>query len=295
MKIRKYLFIVLILAANSGICANNPTSPKPEIKNAMTERVASFQGDIAREEIIALREQNKLLREFQSSTLNTIYWALSAILTMAGALAIHNWWTNRKMYEADKEKLRAEVSSRLSSSEANGHLRIEENKVELIKIIESRIDSLSNRITTEFEGVRGSVEAIRQEVDAKNESLRSSLNQLDGAVQANRSSVNDVMWNLRTFESRYWESRGVFSNVLLSHIQAMKAAFENKNPGIIKYSLEQFVSVLKGRIVPSGEEIIEYTYEELKKIIPAISQFDPSIAKEIEELSRLLKVQGKSR
>jgi hypothetical protein len=65
-----------------------------------------------------LRQEVRLLKEFQSDVLATVYWSLGGVLAFALILVTYGWFTNYRVYERDKDALTAEVTSAARSEVA---------------------------------------------------------------------------------------------------------------------------------------------------------------------------------
>lgn len=57
------------------------------------------------ENIVELKAQNALLREYQQHLLSTVYWALGAIFTIAILLSGFSWYANFRIFDREKNEL----------------------------------------------------------------------------------------------------------------------------------------------------------------------------------------------
>lgn len=78
------------------------------------------------EQTIALRAQLDVMRKYDEMLLSTVYWSLGTIALIAVLLTGYSWYTNYRVYERDREFLRAEMRSLLQQELANARNTLED-------------------------------------------------------------------------------------------------------------------------------------------------------------------------
>src|SRR5205823_1171923 len=94
--------MVASLAEAQPLAASPPSAPAISAAPSSTPQRVDL-------EVARLQGQLDTLRTFHDSMLNTVYWALATIATLAVLLVGYNWFTNYRMAEREKQALRQEL------------------------------------------------------------------------------------------------------------------------------------------------------------------------------------------
>ncbi|MBB4634800.1 hypothetical protein [Longimicrobium terrae] len=96
-----------------------PAAGSGQASSTTRARTATTQRDTGQPGIRALastdslvllqRKEIEILREYDESLLNTVYWALGGVFTLAAVLLASGWWVNFRLYERDKNAIREEM------------------------------------------------------------------------------------------------------------------------------------------------------------------------------------------
>lgn len=119
-------------------------------------------------EVVALRAQLDIVRDYQDRFVGIVMWSLGAVVTMTIGLLAFGWYTNKTNYERDRdavrqerETLRHELRAFLSdeirrvTQEVNGSIaenekaiqqRVEKTALASIQKLSSKLDSTTARI-----------------------------------------------------------------------------------------------------------------------------------------------------
>jgi hypothetical protein len=99
--------IQLVLFAISLTSCINAQTQTPPPAGTPTSQVESQQSP----EVIALRAQLDLMRQFDDRLLSTVYWSLGGMITIVVLIAGFSWFANNRLHEKDKAILRQELES----------------------------------------------------------------------------------------------------------------------------------------------------------------------------------------
>lgn len=243
-------------------------------------------------ELIELKEQNKIIKEYQEALLSTVYWALGAVLAMAAGLAGYNWWSNQKIYEADKARLKEEFSASINATNSRVELRLEEHRGSLSEALDVKLDALSGRISNEMIELRGLVDGIRKEMSARIDELKTDLSKHADTHGDLRKSIGLLEWELRGLEKHFWSSRSIHTNSFSSLVFAIKAAAKTQNNGLIEYSLDRLIEIIKETIIKENISITKFSMEQLKEALDIVAGLGllPEKTAEIRNMIGQLKV-----
>ena len=126
-------------------------------------------------QVRVLEAQLATMREFQSSVLDTVYWALSGVFLALGLIFGFSWFSNFKLSERDRHTLHEEMEARLAG------MRLE----------------LTAATATASAGLDARLEEVRQDaqyqLDRFNEEVRKSATQ---AIEQSATSIQSQITRL---------------------------------------------------------------------------------------------------
>jgi hypothetical protein len=156
-------FFTLFACSVSVFAAENFGTVKPEISvravqgsNSITEELAELK---LKNQI--LEAQLQITKDYHSSLLDTVYWALAGVFVVVGLLLGFGWFANFRIYERDKDVLRKELRAQMETEVVNLKLHIDTHANEASeaqskklsetlekseKMFSSRIASLDSRV-----------------------------------------------------------------------------------------------------------------------------------------------------
>lgn len=174
MECMKHIFKIILLLAFQTFCVSAQTNLPLDVQT----NASSIQSEVKiseSSELVAAKQQIKLpemqlseVRSFQDSILTTVHWALAGVFVLFGLLLGVGWFANFKIYDRDKDSLKAEVQSSASIVSSDLSSQLIRSTVELEQMLESKFGK-------EKEAIYKSVQTIT------NESLKpilSTLNEL---------------------------------------------------------------------------------------------------------------------
>jgi hypothetical protein len=243
-----------------------------------------------KEHIAILNEQNKIIREYQSSLLTTVHWALGVIFGIALLLTGFNWWTNNRIYEADKSRFMDEVGSQIKEMESRVALDLEASRTEFLRLTESRIDANVSRLLSDISEIKNHIEKVRSDIEKSILSVQKDIGAVGDTLKETAKSISAAEWDLRQVESNVWEIKGIPANILITQNQGLRAALESKKKLYIDYTLGEIKKTIKEKITPVNESVPRAQIDNLLENLKNAADYNPVLAAEVVELAKVMKV-----
>ena len=210
---------------------------------------AKAQNEIINRELLLLREQNKLIKSHQASLLSTVHWSLGVLVTVAALLVGFGWWTNFRMHEADKERLKKEVKSDISELEGRVTVQLSKARELTQKDSEARINRAVDNIAKDIVGLESKQEKANDKADLLSESVSSLTKKVGDNLAESKKGILSLEEELRLVEELVWDLKGIPNNVLITQWQSVRLAMEvgnedraSKSLARLKSTLEKFAS-----------------------------------------------------
>jgi len=240
-----------------SVVAHAESKPAPSVTSgaAATKVVQSAQAITIPVEVLLLKEQNKLIKEFQSAQQATVYWALSGILGFVVVLMGLSYFTNFKFYEQDKDRLKAEFEGRLNTSRAEMNLQIEEAKRELEVRVQQNNQLIQDRTLAQLSEARLSVDNIRTELTSEIKLIDKGVVDARVSLESFNRQMSNLESELREVEMEVWEVQGIPTNMLLSLGQALRAAKSCENTKGVTRMLKKMLVLVDNKFIKEGETI----------------------------------------
>jgi len=235
-------------------------------------------------EIAVLKEQNKALRDFQGSVLDTVYWALGGILALAVLLAGFSWFTNFKLYEKDKETLMKEFQDRLAAAQGVIKAEVAAQLVKHSSDLIARVDTLVANTAREISEVRTLASDIERRLNAEIENAKAQNAKIEAEIENVDGGLANIELELRFVEERVWDTRGVPVNVLITQGQALEVAVRTAYTEYAKIVLERMKNLLEDTLVPGAHGISKGTKESVLRSVAAVESGNEVIVNEIRDL-----------
>jgi len=123
-----------------------------------------------RQQVKLLEHQLQITKDFQSSVLDTIYWALGGVFLALSLVFGFSWFTNFRLYDRDKQALHADLQSRTDVAVKELHAeasraglsvdrRLDEKLAEFTRSTEFQFENAQERLKSE---AQASVQAIER-------------------------------------------------------------------------------------------------------------------------------------
>jgi hypothetical protein len=221
--------VMLIPQTDKSIHAESPT---PTTVPSATPDPATNQSELDTE-VIALRAQLEVMRQYDERLLETVYWALGTAVALILFAAGAGWYANFRSYQRDKESLKRELHLDLQSSarETSESLHSQANQ-RIGKIEQSALQTVENATGK----LRAQIEELGREI----------------AYLTYQSLQKDA---------ERWRDQNIRSNELRSYMQMLPMA---RRLGVgyewaISDTLQKLQEVLKAGAQPDAEEVREIT------------------------------------
>lgn len=289
----RFAACILILCSTFVIAQPSPqvsTATTPTVE-ANTQGSTSSQNTITKQdaELLLIKEQNRLIKEFQSSQQTTVYWALTGILSFVVILTGLSILTNFKLYDQDKERLRFEFEGKISTYRAEFNLQVEEYKRESEKSAEQKNQLLQDRFLTQLAETRKSIEDVRSELISNLKSTDSTIANLERSFLETRNDLSASESMLRGVEVLVWELRNVPGNMLITHAQGLTAAVKSGRISDVEHVLSQIARTLDNKYCKTGDPVSHVPYKYLDESLIAAIDLDPvGVSKVRDILSELV-------
>lgn len=235
-----------------------------------------------RPETIALEAQNKTIKEYHSSLLDTVYWALAVMAGIVALLVGANWLVNFKLNEQDKERLRRDFENRISALQTSWDGRLASFGAEQQNAVRLQLEATIVRFESE-------INTLREEIKNAEATSTAHLAQL-GEVQKEaglslsilRKSISDVEATTRRVEEHVWEIKKIPNNVLMTQAQGLDAAMDAENKWMVESTLQRMKLTLKR--MDKNHPLSAGTRDDILGTVNASSKFSPVLADEVATL-----------
>lgn len=284
--------ILLSLSAVAATSTAAKTTPPP----AQTTTVGSIDASPSPQLLSAsspppslelaqqLKAQLALIKEYHQSLLDTVYWALGVVATMALFLAGFSWFTNFKLYESDKQRLKDELARSVSEVETIISARLSANETDILKLLDARIDSITARIANEIGELRLASGAEQAKLKDSLEKIGIQVNNAETKIEQNAKSIFMTEAALRQAEEIIWEIRGIPENVLLTQVQGLGSVYLAKNPEGAKSILARINETITKTILPKNISLPKRVIDILNNQLKAMVSIDAVAVSELQGL-----------
>lgn len=232
------------------------------------------------------------MKEYHSSLLDTVYWALGTVATVTTLLVGFGWFANFKFHEAEKQRLKEDLEIRLKEATATLDARLSVNQAEMSKLIDSRLDAFLTRVARD-------IDLAREEASRATENNRDELKQLKVSVEALRESErqnakrdSELEATLRVVEEHVWDLKGIPTNTLLTQAQGLKSAMDADSRHHITSVLDRMRSTITDSILPKKMSLPKSAIEWINLVLAKAETTEPILATELRELVKQIVVRS---
>lgn len=239
---------------------------------AQSPRVVSQQ--ISGNEL--LKGELKAIREYHGSLLDTVYWTLGIVFGLVLVIIGSSWYTNFRLYEADKARLLEEVDRKVAEANSRTARDLQGLSSNLSDKADRDLLALDNRLSTEIERLRSDIKdsSIRIKSDIKE--LEEAFEIFSKFPELIRGQLNRISLDTQLNTERIWELKGSPVKVLLSQFLAFDAAIRAGDNESIKAVLERMKDNLSQSVLPSGKKISPDLLDILRKSLAQAKENGPS-------------------
>jgi hypothetical protein len=218
-----------------------------------------------------------MMKEYHSSLLDTVYWALGVVVTVALLVGGFSWYSTFRVYEADKRDLRRDMEANDKQVLAEVEARLSASSAHTLKQVEERLSALAERMTREADIAREAWASERKGVSeaiAKLENAVGILKQTDAKLLR---GLHYSETKLRRVEENMWESEGLFGNVLLTQSQGLSAALKGEYKNTVRSILERMSSTAK-KMASENEDMSKGMIESVASDVKKAASLEPVLA-----------------
>jgi hypothetical protein len=240
-------------------------------------------------DLSAARAQLSAIKEYHSSMLDTVHWALGVVATIAVTLAGFGWWANFKMYEDDKVRLKKELDASTRDALAKFETRINGNEKELLLRVDERLESAYTRVDKGLESVRRRLE---KSDDSSVSRAKDTLNYLENLVSICKllsKRTSEVEAIVREVEEHIWDLKDIPTNILLTQSKTLEAAIAADSGEATKSALGRMKETIQSRILPGNHSLPKTALNSILKYIVEAAKIDPVLSADVQALVMKIK------
>jgi hypothetical protein len=286
MKLCHMVFLVAGLLSVQAWAQPSGQSKGPSMVPKVAFESPTSSSDLKKHpEVIALDEQNKLIKQYHSSLLDTVYFALSLVGGVAALLVGASFLINFKLYESDKERFNEKVSSLKadleslrksqldaiasfrSEVESNTTAQIEKAKAEIVVSVQRQMETYADRASTEMMGLRSEVLSATERNEGTLQSVMTKLGSVQATEQNLRRKIASAEMIAREAEAATWDIRKFHGPKLMTLCQAIEASIEADKGWNVEMLLEEIVDTLSDYIDSGKDSMGTSAIDMVKRII----------------------------
>ena len=271
-----------------------PSSPVAASSPLLASTASPSQPAIPLQEAIALREQNKIIREYHSSLLDTVYWALGGVFTLAALLSGFGWWSNFRVYEADKRRLREELDVQLKEAQSAAIIREKDSQQALIASVNTKLDSLTTRFGNESIELRRETAALRVELTNAISNATKPIATTEARIDTLSQGLAARESELRHVEEYVWDLKGNVANVLITQGQGITAALAAKNKFYLQSAVRRMKSTIETKILNTNAQLSARVLDILRSRVADAEKDEPVAASELLALIAKIKIESEA-
>lgn len=276
------LLLPLSLLLASIVCNAQPHTASASTRDASqapqrTERTQEADST----EVTVLKQQLSTMREYHGSLLDTVYWALAGIITLVVLLSGFGWWSNFKVYEQDKARLKEELQTLLRSAEADLALRIEEALGAMERSMEGRLEDHTARVQPVLAELRISIDQERVIRERAIAEAKESVEKLGYAQDKSVKLISLAEANLRHVEEHVWLLKDVPDNILITQAQGLAAAALADASGEVESILYRMKEALELHYVKGNNRLDRLMQSHLENVLAKVKDDQQVLLTEI--------------
>lgn len=265
-------------AVSIGQIVNSVAPPQPIIINLPDNPINEDFN------VNAVKEQNKIIKQYQTSLLDTVYFSLAGVFTLAILLAGFSWFTNFKWYEKDKENIAQDFQRKANEIIIQFESKLIESQMLFQTELDKKIESFSLRNTQEFEIVRKRLDEDQDLLKQSLDKLKSELIRAESNTKRINKSLAQTNAELRQVEEYTWELKKIPYNILITQTQALRSAVESENEFLIENVLVRMKDAIEKYYIKKNVGMTKKDIDYIINNISTADTFDPIKVNEIKTL-----------
>jgi len=287
------IWIAMLFVLNPAIAQEKTKQAVPPLSASIASSAGKMEAvSSSKEQIAVLREQNKIIREYQNSLLSTVYWALGGIVGIAAFLAGFSWWTNNRIYELDKLRFREEVTSQIKEMESRVSLQLEASRTEFLRLAESRIDANNTKFISDMSEIKKNIETVKSDIEKSISAVRMEVSTLGNELKETKVGFSNSEYELRSVEQYVWDLRGVPANILLTQSQGLDAALKSEDKWRIDNTIKGMKETISEKIISKNKTMSKGMIDSILKVLEKATSYNTIAISELRELIQKIKVDG---
>ncbi|MCF5701367.1 hypothetical protein [Pseudomonas syringae] len=281
----KWIFQLLACSSLLFVCAVNAQQtaevkvevPSAETKKEMGAVAQNMLAPINNKnyELELLKQQNKLIKEFQSQQQTTVYWALGGVFGLVMILVGASFLTNFRFYEQDKERLKVELDTKLENFGAALSVQMLDYRREADQSVERNSQRVQDIVLGQLSEMRTSLDTIRMEISNDFKGVTEKLLKVDSELFAIHRSLSDAELELRKVELEVWDAKDIPDNMMVTLIQALTAAARASDKTGVTMVYRKMIKILNEKYHNSGLEMGVEVSNYIKRSLDLGAEFDP--------------------
>ena len=212
-----------------------------------------------------LKGELKVIREYHGSLLDTVYWSLNIVFGLVLLIIGSSWYTNFRLYEADKARILEEVDRKIAEASSRTSRDLQMLSGNLSDKVDRDILATANRLSAEIERMRSDNKDVDRQMSSDIKELEDAFQVFLKIHKVIKEQLNRINLDTQLNTERIWELKGDPVKVLLAQFLALDGAIRTGENESIKAALERMKDNLSDSVVPSGKKVPSDILEILQK------------------------------
>ena len=246
----KHLLLALLIAWSALSFAAEPgptASPAAEPAAAENARL--------REQNLLLNEQLRVTKEFQSSLLDAVWWAMTAVVTVGGLLVATNLFAAWRTRDSDRSLLLNEVKASAENLRAEVLEKANASATEISSRVDSRMEAQTEAVATELRNVRDLVSRDRNRTSDALVDLVKQIGEMKVETLKANFATDEVVRNLHKLTTEFHELETRVFDIQKVPVLRLMAASQSLESAS-KTGISNFVKVGANLIIDIVSEIL---------------------------------------
>jgi hypothetical protein len=277
-----FLLVAILLASTIALAAPS----LPPSKTASTTTSTAVTQAISKEELElkVLQAQSATMKEYHSSLLDTVYWALGTVATVAALLVGFGWFANFKFHEAEKQRLKEELETRIGEATARLDAHLGTREAEVLKLVDSRLDTYLTKIARDIDIAREEASRATQDNAAATKELKVTIEGLKESEKNSARRDAELEATLRLVEEHVWNLKGIPTNTLITQAQGLASSINAGNRYYIASALERMQKTIKDIVLPDKHAMTNNMVNMIDKTVATAESIEPITASAVRDL-----------
>ena len=256
------LCLLSLTVSQAQTAANTAASPvaaaasnTPAGATKLPEEASNLAPQLVASEVSLLREQVRVMKEYHSSLLDTVYWALGGAFGLLLFISGINWWSNFSIYDKDRQRLREEVMGMLKEFEAKSAASLTSSQAAVDQALDAKLEGFSARLSADMNQVRSAIDTVRPELEEKITWLQKQTTETTKQTLRLQAKVARTNAELRLVEEEVWDAQGTFSNILITQGQGLSAAVESGDESLVEIVLNRMKGTVQTKFINADRKL----------------------------------------